>query len=1117
MRSRRIVGLLTGLLVLSTLAGPPAGAVTDDSDAALNRIGKLLLPIDQNVALDVARSTALGPLRPMGAAPRILVVSSGVDTEILPLLARTRVEYPSDDKEGYGTFVASQILQLAPTASIVSVNAWSRGYFDPVTVRYALQWANTNAATVDAVLLAFPPSLLIDPISGSMASGAFERIFDALGHNPLSGPNGMLFGLPYLPLQELDRLVAPLPYYERAAVWELRWAWERWLWPWWEISKLKEKDVAVVMPAGDTGPGPQSILGLANLADVVTVGAFDGTTVATSSAAGPGMDGSVKPDLLAPTGVMGLVPNDSRLAGALRSRGLLLPTTVNPDWPFGAPEASADRARIDSTFSAAATVTAALAGMEQEGLKDVETRRGALTAGAQPLPGVPAWRQGAGVLRSAPDAAYATGRPVALAHATLGMEPESGEWSVTVPFAGGAPAGGTAIAPDHIGTTPLGRSDVRTLPDAGAPKPAVTPAGNALKVAATLTGDGTEPGAYCGYVSVSFPGVGGDEVPLCLFDGFRMFTGRALYVHDIPAEDVTFSLAPALPPGASLLDHPLHMLPINPIDVQLEHAVTSNTVTCPTATGPQTGCGHAQFRTVLPGYYKVRLHADYGMPFRTAGGPEEVGGNPAYQSFKTLLLPPAPGCAEEYKPRGDWSDLYRGCTQTFLTGAAPGAPVEYEKPTASFAVGPVIAGERLRVNLGFLRKLIGTAVVGRYIDVINPCRDLEYLEFDAGNGFRPNTLPGASNDVERRLWRFGCADAAVDALPGASFSSALGRYAFRLPTPNYSAHMALDFSYEIQNALIVVAVVVGSDWHLAVITPEGIERLASSNGSKDVGLDSFTRIGSSKGDAHFDFRFLPRGVSEGTLYFVFVPPNGLGLSRATITGLSTELDTWTNADWPATDFTRNEMGCTPGSQCGHTFSFNPQITYDAPADSQPYAGQYRGRDLCVTRASGKTCEDWSMMVHTPADTTSAVGAHLMDVVDLGGAREGVIGSGDVSVWSDLVSTGASIASPGRPPVNGSQVLEFVESLAYADWASVVQARLWLHAQRFRTNGKFWDVLTFPAGFFERRTGDFRVCIADGPMPPEGPASRCTFGEPQAQPLLPVTVSRPDLAVYAPAG
>lgn len=1059
MRGRSSITTLVLAFLASVLWMPTMSSHAQSSDASLSKIGTYSLSMADSVAMESALATSPGPMRPKGAAPRILLLSSGVQADLFPAAAQLAISISTTDPIGYGTMAASQIFQFAPTAQIISGSIFPNGVYAPEYIRYGLEWANKNPDKVDAVLLAFPPALLIDPISGSMQNGTFDRIFDVLGANALPGPGGPLFGMPFAPMEQFDRFIQPLPYYERVAMQALRTSWEQWLWPRWEISKLKEKGISVVMPAGDTGPQPQSILGLANLPDVITVGGYDGSSVSSSSAVGPGMDGSVKPDLIASTGTMGLVPKDSLLAVELGKRNLLI-DNPNPDWGLlGSPSQNAKGARIDSTMSAAASVATIVAGLRREGLTSSDAQRGALMAKAKPLPGVEAWRQGGGLLSEAPDRAFAETRPLAVGNANLGLEPKTGQWTTDVKFLNGLPQTASADATHGIWTTALARSRWSTL--ATGPTLAATPTSTGVKV--SVTAKHGEAGAYCGYVTVTLPLQLTEEIPLCMYEPIPTAIARAFYVHEESAEDETFSLQPALPPAADLIDHPLHLLPIDPID----HDLFSNVTTSALCAGSSRSCGHANLGGVIPGYYKVKLHADYATPYKDGVMLDPSDGNPGYQSFKTLLLPPAP-CSQAgtFQDGGKWSDAWSACTTQNVKLLAPGHDVVGpSKETASYTITPSDPSggiapppptPELTVNMGFLQKLVGTTVSGRYIDLIDECRDMRYLRLAGDGSFRPSDLSSQDQPVEQGLWRFGCDSGAIPALPGASLSPAIGRYDFRLPTPNYSARTGFDFKYDIQNSLIFVVVVIGGDVQWAVITPDGLKMLNSTDGTAWADPNTYTRVGMRTGTAHIDFRFLPRGVSEGSLYFAFVPSQGFGVSRATVADLSMHLRTWTNLNWPGTDFGR----CAEA--CGHSFGFDPQITLDGPSTA-PWSGQFRGN--CIARPSGSTCEDWNVLVHVPHNNASPIGGHLADVLH-----------GGASVFADLRSAGGGVYTPGR---TGQQVFDGVEVLAYADWSWYVQPRLSIEKRHIRTNGRFFDLLNIPVDYLTTHRGTTQVCIGDG--------------------------------------
>lgn len=153
--------------------------------------------------------------------------------------------------------------EVAPEVRITSLNVYDGERVSRGGVLHAVEWARDHADQLDAVVLAFPPAEVLDPVGAGLASGAWAELSDAA--KPASG---RLHGL--------------------AEGWQrLR---ER-------LAELAAGGVTVVVPAGDLGPAPQSLLGVAGLPEVLTVGAFDGNGVAPASASvghrrrGPAPDG----------------------------------------------------------------------------------------------------------------------------------------------------------------------------------------------------------------------------------------------------------------------------------------------------------------------------------------------------------------------------------------------------------------------------------------------------------------------------------------------------------------------------------------------------------------------------------------------------------------------------------------------------------------------------------------------------------------------------------------------------------------------------------------------------------------------------------------------------------
>ncbi|HVF12849.1 MAG TPA: hypothetical protein VNA87_07170, partial [Actinomycetota bacterium] len=127
----------------------------------------------------------LDPLRPptdtVGPL-RIAVISSGVVPGVFPDNLKSRFVRQLgnlDDSLGYGTYASSAILQLHPTAQITSIGIYPGGRLNTTYLKDALIWASGWAHNLDAVLLAFPPSDFLDPMSLSLSPGKDSELIDA--------------------------------------------------------------------------------------------------------------------------------------------------------------------------------------------------------------------------------------------------------------------------------------------------------------------------------------------------------------------------------------------------------------------------------------------------------------------------------------------------------------------------------------------------------------------------------------------------------------------------------------------------------------------------------------------------------------------------------------------------------------------------------------------------------------------------------------------------------------------------------------------------------------------------------------------------------------------------
>src|SRR5581483_11834533 len=274
---------------------------------------------------------------------RILAVSSGADRATFGDGYAKQLTLSGDvDGVGLGTYTASVLFQVAPKAHVTAVDVYRKGRVDRAAVGDALQWARDHAKDLDAVVLAFPPASLLDPMAAGLAGGETRTVgTDAAASASASERTAAALAGGWVKLRD-------------------------------NVAELGRAGIAVVAPAGDLGPAPQSVLG------------------------------RVKPDLVAPAGIAGLVPDESSLAGLLDLGGPAAGPAPVLDLPV--PAAGGRAALVGSTIPAAAAVTAIAAQLHHDGVADAATERALLSAAAVPLPGVPVWRQGAGRLTEAPGA-----------------------------------------------------------------------------------------------------------------------------------------------------------------------------------------------------------------------------------------------------------------------------------------------------------------------------------------------------------------------------------------------------------------------------------------------------------------------------------------------------------------------------------------------------------------------------------------------------------------------------------------------------------------------------------------------------------------------------------------
>jgi hypothetical protein len=1039
MRKRGAFRTWLGIVSVALLAAGPGARAGGDAgggsapppENALGALGSLGLPLDELLgqALAVPGQLAGPDLLKVAGPVRVLLIGSGIDGATFgDTYAERLTVHGGGDPVGLGTYAASVLFQVAPEAHLTSVNVYEGDHVHRGRLIQALELARDHAGDLDAVAFAFPPSEVLDPMAAGLASERWDVLSDVGGGQ----------------LRQLAE----------------NWARLREL-----VAELGANGLTVVAPAGDLGPAPQSLLGVAGLPEVVTVGAHDGAGIAATSASGPSVHGGAKPDLVAPVGLPGLVPEESKLAAILPAGGPAIDRN-DLDLPF--PPAGGRPAFIGSTIPAAVGVAATVAQLRVDGVTDAPAVRGVLAAAAVPEPGVPAWRQGAGVLREAPSAALARSRPLIGGPLHLGAEPLAGRaWEAAAAVTGGQVAGTPTVAfPWRVETAPDGTRRAVDVPDGDArPAPVVSAASDVVRIALTPGDNPWAPGAWCGYLHVPLAGPGGgaellEDLPLCLVEGLTLTAFNA-YIHDVPAEDLTFALIPALPPGVSLLSGPLAVLPLDPLHE-------------PVLAGVSGTDGMVRFANVPPAFYVMRQFSDYGAPlvevFDGAGQTRarDVGEAATYLGYDALVLPNP--CAEKVQDHMETgTDCHRAALEERF------GPAEYDPSTARYLVDTP-AG-RMGVVFDFAKKVAGVGVSSRYVDLLahDALTHGSAVSLDEVLGPLPERLGLELSDA----WTFSGADVLGD--PEGTLATYKGldlehdpasvagtsTYPFALATPNYQGTMSLDFRYDIDDAILgVIVQVAGKGPHVTVLTPQGKIEVPHVDPAKPVAvtlreaalnaqqqsrprdgeqpgpppqLDPKRLFGAATGQVGLRLDLQPGGASEGTLTFVYVPLEPARPASIHVGDLSFEVTTWQRIDWPRAHLPRDGR-----MVMGHNFFFDSH--YRATQMDHPAC-----RRLADGGLSAEVCENWQVFVHSPLDD-----AETFELVDTASGR-GFMG--------DVRTGGGGLFNPHRG-VHGDREEFAVAGVGLPIGRGVI------------TNGRFWEQLVVPAATLAAHPGEVEVRIED---------------------------------------
>lgn len=712
------MGKAAKLLVVAAIAtsGAPIVANAAGATPAIRASDDLSTPVTFTGSGDTASTSRTNQLRDLvpPSSPRIFVLGTGVARGLFPASVASVVSgVGSDlvDPHGYGTLAASTILQLSPGARITSraIRSADAGWnlIDLSSLADALEAAYADRANQDAVLLAFPPNGALDPLSnliGHADYGAFGKGDGLLAEAILaSRAPAQTRGIP-LDDSLRDKIFEGTNDRQRDAVERyvkrVR-AWDRVTS---SVRALTDAGVAVIAPTGDFTrrgsdgsliPLPhQTIFGVAALPEVITVGAAytEGPAalgkwrVSPTSGRGPTLSLDTKPDLVASSDVVGMLPASSGLAwpdDSTRVPGGLIAWAqpgVTPS-PCPSPTRAYRCAQQASSMISAAVVATNLAASVNRGVpryanartaSDDEILRGLAwaaasatpalaskgspaslpsTNGTKPLPAgdqeASVFEQGVGVLTGLRYLDLEE-QPIALRRGTIGEVGFSGaSRSVSVPVWDGATPvrGMSASITDRLGPDVSGRA-VRSDVPGGLVSASATPsadpslpADRAVRLAVPAVPRAG--GVYTGTTALTGPSGAITLVPTSFtqnlpFEFHADYAYNELMADGLEGErveDASVILMAGLPAGIGLVGEAFKSLS-GPIERRLggdpAHNIilrtgrAKNTFTDPGLAPNEHGRG--KIEGVPPGFYRFHLLTDNRVEATQEDGtPESLG------------------------------------------------------------------------------------------------------------------------------------------------------------------------------------------------------------------------------------------------------------------------------------------------------------------------------------------------------------------------------------------------------------------------------------------------------------------------------------------------------------
>ena len=924
-----VSGLASGRAHASTSPDPELSVVTDLSGTA--------------AALTSVRTAALRAAVP-AAAPRILIIGTGVQRSAFPAELQRSITAPTatdaTDTFGYGTLAASTIFQLLPNASVTSwaVHASDANWFLADLASLSSRLEAARGGGYDLVLLAFPPQAALDPVTymiGYGDYGTFGRgmamVEEALltTRAPTKGP---IVGIPADPTLR-ERMFSKANLKQRDAV--ERFAVHATLWrrALRAVDALDAAGVPVVAPSGDLTRRngstvlplvTQTVYGLSALPSVITVGASytDGAAsrVSPTSGRGPTLTLGAKPDLLAPSDIMTMLPGAARLPWPDDSTRVPLQVL---DWAGAgvAPSACPSVTNVyrcvlqGSSMVSAAVVGAKLAAAVAMGLphtaaarasSDDEVLRGiawAASTGNASVAGRAAypWEQGAGVFTGL-RGFDASKTPIPLAGASIGEVTWGVAKTRSIPlWAGGAaPSSARTSLDSFIGPDATGRAIA--VPNVDATRLSTTTDG--ARAVITATGARAQGGIYGGSLTLNASG-GGVTIPVSLtqtvpIDVHVEYAYNEFQTGGTEGERVEHASAvlfAGLPTNVGLVGEAFKNISSeafarfggDPTNSVIIRAATTKSRFDDPGLSP-TEHGRARIPDVPPGFYRFHVLTDHAMEAEQARGRIESlgiglatsGPEGLNQAGANLLVP---SCA------GNVSGPLGCASRTGEVDRSSGLCVA--RNTQSKVVFNVYCGE-----MGYA---VPTAMVSRAVHLIehdaDPARsewktcgvdvptDGTRLDF-AGITAKaaacggttaptawsfPTGAPDCLGPTERASGSiptdvtaryFGAGSVS---LPGRNLPAAVLTYDFKLPYLNTYTTAGLSLSYAATNAIVGVRFRAGGD-----STADSSNGILAIDGS-GVSVTPAVSGAGARGSTYKEWSVMSANASSGQVSIIIIP------------------------------------------------------------------------------------------------------------------------------------------------------------------------------------------------------------------------------------------------------